>query len=1154
MQRRSRFGSTLTTMLALGLLFGITAPAASAASDDQYPYNQRDDKNFINNTNVTERYTPTGGNNMSLKITSPRAQGNAKFTTATIVVDGIKEAEWDTAPVYRIGNKYNTTMTATAPDATTEGTLRLLWDGPMLYVLVEVTGDTTQSDTGTPNWSAATYTPAMDGLFVSMDAFNDKWGMETDTQGVFFQSANPNATSVSSFTNTGIPSLGSFFNPNHQDYSTRLKAFKSSGYNAETNSPGVNYTYEIAMQIEGWGDDWDRKLNNGTQVGLDVGIFDQNASFTYWSKTDYYAGREGSSNLPNSERVRNRDWGDITLSGWDEKTEFAYSGWRADEDIRFWNSKNNPGGSGNGTAEVNNGDGSNVWTPESKSRMVSAKAAYNVIKNSPSATRQEKEAAVLEVAQAFAGLKWGNTKYPDPHDLPAVNTLPSVWKFFDETKGSNGMVTNEEEWAERKKEILELAQFYEYGYKPKLDVDYKVSITTNNYAGIGNATVSAKVTPTNVNFTGGTEQNVNISITMPIAGVPEGQAAPISFAGSWTANGIANISFPNWAADGVRNDLAWGNPNRNGIFYSLFPYSRNSTTADVSVIMANATAVSAYLDILEQAVASNPALAAKIDPTRAVTKGFSINGKYAFVAGVFDERVKAIVAGGAGATGPANWRYNAQGQEFNFKDTIFSNGNPGAENVIAHGTEGPGNCYRHNRTRENELFRHFMPYGHMYKHEDESYAYGDYSRLPFDQASLVATLAPNRAIIIDTNLNDYNDGSTTDNMSLSSAKGVYRTLGANGDDFVKFNTGNYVSSGDPHGAASATVEGKYLQDFFYGTKTLTDTEAARLNKDPYSLKVSNGQTQSPYDYYWGGFNTITGGQGGINGTNGWYFYEFPETGPTKLNAVLMGSTETLAGASFDLTYGLNNVTDSVYAQDLTFTFDPEKVEFISAKSVKDKFEIVGKKETLGQVRIIAASLGAVDSVNSGGDLLKLNFKAKSLPTSTETVIALSHGVLSGGDGVETTVDGVSHNLVISVIIDKTALNDMIIKAQSDLNAATEGSGTGQYPAGSKAVLQAAIDSANTVAGSTTATQQQVDQAAADLNAALQAFKALVITRIPEDLTGDDHVTIGDLAIMAKYYGKKNTDPDWEQAKIADISGDGVIDINDLAFVARKILE
>lgn len=162
----------------------------------------------------------------------------------------------------------------------------------------------------------------------------------------------------------------------------------------------------------------------------------------------------------------------------------------------------------------------------------------------------------------------------------------------------------------------------------------------------------------------------------------------------------------------------------------------------------------------------------------------------------------------------------------------------------------------------------------MYAHEEGSYAYGGCSRLPFDQASLVATFAPDRAIIIDSNLNDYNDGSLTDNMSLEIAKGGYRTLGVNGDNFVKFNTGNYVSNGDPHGAAGAAVEGKYLSDLFFGTHTLTTAEADRLNTDPYSLKVSNGRTQSPYDYYWGGYNTITGGHDGINGTDGWYWYRF----------------------------------------------------------------------------------------------------------------------------------------------------------------------------------------------------------------------------------------------------------------------------------------
>src|SRR6478735_6623887 len=830
--------SPLTFSLA-ALLLGSAAPAFGAA----YDYNQPGDKNYINNTNVLERSLgATSLNNQSLKIAAPRAQANAAFTSSPIVVDGVREAAWDAATAYPITNKFNPAMSATAPDAPTQGTVRMLWDGPVLYVLVEVTGDATKSDTLTPTWNTASYTPTTDGLVVNMDVFNDQWGMETDTQGVFFLPANP-AAPTTSFNNGGIPSLGSFFHPNNLDYSTRLKAYKSSGYVA---GDGVNYTYEFALQIEGWGDEWERVLANGTKIGLELGIFNQGASFTWWSKTDQFAAREGSSNLPNSERVRNRDWGVVTLSGWDGATPFAYSGWRADEDIRFWNSKSNPGGTG----AANSGDNSVVWTPDSKALMVAARDQYLALKAGGTATRTELEAAVQQVCTAFSVLTWADTRFPDPHDLPPLQTLPNVWKFFDPTKGTGGLVTNMAEWNQRKQELRDLAQFYEYGYKPKLGVDYTVSLVTNTYNGTGaTAQVVAKVTPTNVNFAGGVASNLTINVTLPTAGLPAGQKAVIGFSTSMTATGIANVGLPTgWGADIRSDNGAWGNPNRSGTFYTFFPYARNSTSADVSYAMATATGVSIFLDILQMAVAENAALDAKIDPTRAVTKGFSINGKLAFVAAVFDERVKAVIAGGAGATGPANWRYNAQGQEFDFTGTAYYN--PGAESIVSHGTEGPGNSYRHNRVRETELFRHFMSYGHAYSHEEGSYGYGNYSRLPFDQALLVATLAPDRAIIIDTNLNDYNDGAVTDNLSLQVAKFVYKGLGADADKYVKFNSGNYVSAGDPHGAAGATPEAHYLSDFFYGTQTTTEAEAIRLATDPYNLPVCDGRTQTPYDYYW----------------------------------------------------------------------------------------------------------------------------------------------------------------------------------------------------------------------------------------------------------------------------------------------------------------
>nr|WP_244999144.1 discoidin domain-containing protein [Paenibacillus aceris] len=60
--------------------------------------------------------------------------------------------------------------------------------------------------------------------------------------------------------------------------------------------------------------------------------------------------------------------------------------------------------------------------------------------------------------------------------------------------------------------------------------------------------------------------------------------------------------------------------------------------------------------------------------------------------------------------------------------------------------------------------------------------------------------------------------------------------------------------------------------------------------------------------------------------------------------------------------------------------------------------------------------------------------------------------------------------------------------------------------------------------------------------------------IPGDVNHDNRTSIGDLGIVASNYGKTSSSPDWEQIKQADVTGDGKIDIEDLAFVARKIME
>ncbi|TXK84410.1 glycosyl hydrolase family 95 catalytic domain-containing protein [Paenibacillus sp. N3.4] len=272
----------------------------------------------------------------------------------------------------------------------------------------------------------------------------------------------------------------------------------------------------------------------------------------------------------------------------------------------------------------------------------------------------------------------------------------------------------------------------------------------------------------------------------------------------------------------------------------------------------------------------------------------------------------------------------------------------------------------------------------------------------------------------------------------------------------------------------------------------------------------------------------------------------------SVHVTLSGANTVMAGASFDLTYGLANAHGSVLAQDLTFTYDPAKVEFISVESVKTGFTLIDKKETPGKVRILAASIGGDLAANAGGDLLKLHWKAKALTETSSATITMSNVVIANAEGEETRVEGTSRSVDITYV-NKGALNTLITEAQQTHDTAMEGTRAGQYPAGSKALLLAAINSAKTVVGDAAVTQQQVQQAAVDLSAAIQAFRASIITGTPGDLNNDGKISIGDLAIIAKYYGKSSADADWEQYKFADLNNDGVIDIADLAILARMIL-
>ncbi|MFC5401257.1 S-layer homology domain-containing protein [Cohnella soli] len=92
-------------------------------------------------------------------------------------------------------------------------------------------------------------------------------------------------------------------------------------------------------------------------------------------------------------------------------------------------------------------------------------------------------------------------------------------------------------------------------------------------------------------------------------------------------------------------------------------------------------------------------------------------------------------------------------------------------------------------------------------------------------------------------------------------------------------------------------------------------------------------------------------------------------------------------------------------------------------------------------------------------------------------------------------------------VNLTALQTAVNTAQDKHDAATEGQANGQYPGGSKATLQNAIDAAGGVLDDPLASQSDVDSALAALNAAVSAFSAKQVVLGPiGGSNGAPHVT------------------------------------------------
>ncbi|OXM85522.1 cohesin domain-containing protein [Paenibacillus rigui] len=270
--------------------------------------------------------------------------------------------------------------------------------------------------------------------------------------------------------------------------------------------------------------------------------------------------------------------------------------------------------------------------------------------------------------------------------------------------------------------------------------------------------------------------------------------------------------------------------------------------------------------------------------------------------------------------------------------------------------------------------------------------------------------------------------------------------------------------------------------------------------------------------------------------------------PSGPQAALTGTEAVTAGAQFTLGYRLNN-GHNIYAQDLTFTYDPDQLDFISAEPARRGTVIADQTVKPGQARMLLANTGTA-SGDASGEQVILRWRVKQDAAAGLTTIALSKVVVADAAGYETPLAAVSHSVRVSVV-DRTALLAIIHDAESKLGTAVVGTQPGQYPAGAIAALQTATQKAKATAERADVTSAEIQQAITDLAAAIHTFINSVIV-LHGDLNGDGKYTIGDLAMAAACYGRTSADADWEQFSQADLNQDNQIDIADLAVIAAQL--
>jgi len=124
--------------------------------------------------------------------------------------------------------------------------------------------------------------------------------------------------------------------------------------------------------------------------------------------------------------------------------------------------------------------------------------------------------------------------------------------------------------------------------------------------------------------------------------------------------------------------------------------------------------------------------------------------------------------------------------------------------------------------------------------------------------------------------------------------------------------------------------------------------------------------------------------------------------PAKFKTTLSANTSSItSGTEFKVSFGLSDITHPVYAQDINLDYNPNIMEFVSAKSLKAGVSLLEVVKTpAGKLRLIIASEGSEHAITGNIPIIELTFKSKKVSQTTSNLISILGAMLADAKGNE----------------------------------------------------------------------------------------------------------------------------------------------------------